>query len=161
MYILSTTLGVTPHSYPLDDRRSPKFATHTDLAKGSLGYNQVIMTFIGCVIHRSCSPVRGPFIRTFSYPHSWHDGVDHQHHSGDSGSPFFLLTDLGKFAKGSLGYNDSYWLCHSPVLLPCSWPFVRTFSYPHSQHDSVDHPHYSNDSRSLFVALTDLGKFAK
>ena len=118
---------MTPHSYPLDDRRSPKFATHTDLAKGSLGYNQVIMTVIGCVIHRSCSPVRGPFVRTFSYPHSWHDGVDHQHHSGDSGSPFFLLTDLGKFAKGTADYNACYQCCHWPFLLACSCPHHKDF----------------------------------
>jgi hypothetical protein len=75
------------------------------------------MPVIDGAIHHSCSPVRGPFTMAFSYPQLQHDGIDHLHHSDDRGSPFATLTDQGKFAKGTVDYNASYWWHHSPFLL--------------------------------------------
>ena len=80
----------------------------------------IIMPFIDGGIHHSFSLVHGPFIMTFYYIYWQHDGVDHPHHSDNRGSPFTTLTDLGKFAKGTVDYTAIYWWHHSPFLLTSS-----------------------------------------
>src|SRR5882762_635196 len=68
----------------------------------------IITPFIFGVIHHPSPLVRGPFIMTSHYLHWQYDGVGHSHHSGDRGSPFVILTDLGKFVKVTVDYNAIY-----------------------------------------------------
>jgi hypothetical protein len=98
------------------------------------------MSVIGCVVHRPCSTVRGPFVRIFLIhtcgtialtTNITQTTADHllSHLQTWGNSPRVLWIIIPAI-NGVIGRSCS----------PAHTAVIRTPPYPHSQHDSVDNP---------------------